>query len=448
MRRLRALLVLILALLLCAGPAAAAKKAHAKALAGTALPTAATRGKSAKAAKPPAENPQAKELKSQISEEKEKAKKAREEMQRLKEHEKSVTGSLAGTEKKLGELEKTVKAREARLKQLQAKERSQETNLRDLTENREQSVEELKRLLQQLWPIHAGGLGERLAGLDTWAEADRRFAWLATIYESAQKKLSEVKVRSREVEHGLTELDQAKRETEAGLAEVNAAKDEVLENKLQALRHLDEVRAKQKQANAGLDEVLGAIASLNYQLKTLPPPPPPPPPPKPAPKPAPKAPREGKAHERTPEQAPEPAPEAPPERTPEVATGAPRFHGKLPWPAHGRIVQSYAPGASPPQRGLGLALSGSSTVSAVEFGRVVHNDRLRGFGQVVILLHQNNAYSLYAFLADSNVRVGQQVQQGQAIGKAGYYPAAQGPGLYFELRLGQKPVNPADWLAE
>lgn len=380
-----------------------------------------------KGAAKPAESPKARELKQQIEAERDKAQEARQEVKRLQEREKSVAGEVAGTDRRLGQLERAVKERESRLAQIEAKGRSQEGRLKDLTASREKSVAELKRLLGQLWPVHAGGLSDRLAGLENWAEADRRFVWLSAVYEKAQRKLAEIKTRSQEVERSLEGLEDTRREAEAGLAEVNAAKDELLAGKLKLLRSLGEVRAQKQEAREGLDDILGAIASLDYKLKTLPPPP------RPAPRPAPAP---GK-------------PAAPaPERPAETEVVVPRFSGKLPWPARGRIVETFSPGASPPRRGLGLALPAGATVNAVEFGRVVHNDRLRGFGQVVILLHQNNAYSLYAFLAESGVRVGQQVQQGQAVGHAGFYPEAQGPGLYFELRLGQKPVNPADWLGE
>lgn len=67
----------------------------------------------------------------------------------------------------------------------------------------------------------------------------------------------------------------------------------------------------------------------------------------------------------------------------------------------------------------------------MSWGKVVHNDQLRGFGQVVVVFHGEDYYSIYAFLADTSVVVGREVSQGDQIGVSGFYPKAQGPGLYF-----------------
>ncbi|MDO9630852.1 MAG: peptidase M23, partial [Humidesulfovibrio sp.] len=44
------------------------------------------------------------------------------------------------------------------------------------------------------------------------------------------------------------------------------------------------------------------------------------------------------------------------------------------------------------------------------------------------------------------VQTGQEVEKDEPIGHAGYYPEAHGNGVYFELRLHQKPINPLLWL--
>jgi septal ring factor EnvC (AmiA/AmiB activator) len=123
------------------------------------------------------------------------------------------------------------------------------------------------------------------------------------------------------------------------------------------------------------------------------------------------------------------------------------LQGHLPWPGHGKVVASFNPGAAPPVRGIGIEVDRKQPVQAVSWGKVVHNDQLRGFGRVVILYHGDDYYTLYAFLANSPLRMGQKVEKGETIGTTGFYPPANGPGLYFELRFGQKAVNPMDWLA-
>jgi len=85
-------------------------------------------------------------------------------------------------------------------------------------------------------------------------------------------------------------------------------------------------------------------------------------------------------------------------------------------------------------------------VRSVFWGKVVHNDVLRGLGKVVILFHGGDYYTLYAYLSDTSVQTGQDVEKDEVIGHVGYYPEAHGNGLYFELRFHQKPINPLLWL--
>jgi septal ring factor EnvC (AmiA/AmiB activator) len=95
---------------------------------------------------------------------------------------------------------------------------------------------------------------------------------------------------------------------------------------------------------------------------------------------------------------------------------------------------------------LSLALNKDDSVRAVSWGKVVYDDQLRGFGRVIIVFHGKDYYSLYAFLSQSRVKVGQKIEKGEIIGQCGYYPRIKGTGLYFELRFRQKAINPLLWL--
>jgi septal ring factor EnvC (AmiA/AmiB activator) len=122
--------------------------------------------------------------------------------------------------------------------------------------------------------------------------------------------------------------------------------------------------------------------------------------------------------------------------------------GRLPWPAQGKVIVDYQPQKGRSNRGLGFSLPQEEEVKAVSWGEVVYNDKLRGFGQVIIIYHGQELYSLYAFLSQTLVQTGQKVEQEEAIGRAGFYPQAQGPGMYFELRRKESPVDPRSWLAK
>lgn len=317
----------------------------------------------------------------------------------LTKRERELFSNLAELENRVNTLELDVYRQERQLERTERKKRLLQARQATLQAGRERSEAELREILKVLWPIHVSGAREHWQGVTEWQEADRRFTWLAAIYKRAEQVMADILDQSRAIEDTLASETVLTRELQEGLVSLNSAKDELLTRKLTLLKSIQEVRAEQVDEQEELRRILATVEELDYTLKTL-----------------------NKSSIR-------------------------EIKGKLPWPCQGSLVQTFDPQTEPPSRGIGLAVSHGTAVSAVSWGRVVHNDRLRGFGHVVIVLHDQEYYSLYAYLTDSRVKMGQEVERGQALGIAGYYPQAKGDGLYFELRFGQKPINPLDWLS-
>ena len=100
---------------------------------------------------------------------------------------------------------------------------------------------------------------------------------------------------------------------------------------------------------------------------------------------------------------------------------AQRFHPILQnWRAHNGVDYS-APTGTP--------------VRAVGEGVVELAGRQNGYGNVVQLMHANGKSTLYAHLSRIDVRMGQRVEQGQAVGAVGATGWATGPHLHFEFRI-------------
>lgn len=66
----------------------------------------------------------------------------------------------------------------------------------------------------------------------------------------------------------------------------------------------------------------------------------------------------------------------------------------------------------------------------------------RGYGNVVILQHNNNRKTLYAHLSRIDVRKGQRVEQGQTVGAVGATGTATGAHLHFEYMVGGQHRDP------
>lgn len=122
------------------------------------------------------------------------------------------------------------------------------------------------------------------------------------------------------------------------------------------------------------------------------------------------------------------------------------FRGELDWPTTGVVRQRFAPtGGGRPSNGIDIAALEGAPVLAVHEATVAFADRFAGFGNLVILDHGSQAFSLYGNLLDVAVTKGARVERGQAVGTVGTSPT--GPaGLYFELRVDAQPVDPLQWL--
>jgi len=127
------------------------------------------------------------------------------------------------------------------------------------------------------------------------------------------------------------------------------------------------------------------------------------------------------------------------------------FRGDLPWPVEGEVSLGFGTHRNPRfgtttiQTGIEITTSDQAIVRAIHEGRVVFADVYAGYGQVVILDHGSQNFSLYGFLAAGQVAVGSRVRAGDRLGTAGSGPSGSAA-LYFELRIDGKPVDPLQWL--
>ena len=78
-------------------------------------------------------------------------------------------------------------------------------------------------------------------------------------------------------------------------------------------------------------------------------------------------------------------------------------------------------------------------------GRVAFAGPFAGFGNLVILEHGEGDHSLYGHLRVLGVARGDAVERQAVLGETGLTPAGV-PGLYFELRIDGRAVDPLQWL--
>lgn len=115
------------------------------------------------------------------------------------------------------------------------------------------------------------------------------------------------------------------------------------------------------------------------------------------------------------------------------------------WPAQGDLVQRYDARA---QGKKGVAISGMSgdVVKAAASGKVVYSGNgLRGYGNLLIIKHNDKYLSAYANNRELLVKEGEHVNRGQSIARMGSAEADRVK-LYFEIRVDGKPVDPLNYL--
>jgi lipoprotein NlpD len=115
------------------------------------------------------------------------------------------------------------------------------------------------------------------------------------------------------------------------------------------------------------------------------------------------------------------------------------------WPTAGRIDVEFG---GKPGAGTGVLIDGKAgqPVLAAASGRVVYaGGGLIGYGQLIILKHNDTYLSAYGYNASLLVREGQSISKGQNIATMGEGPERK-PRLHFEIRQNGKPVNPRRYL--
>lgn len=124
-----------------------------------------------------------------------------------------------------------------------------------------------------------------------------------------------------------------------------------------------------------------------------------------------------------------------------------RGTGKLAWPAVGGYISSYQGmrwGRF--HRGIDIARPRNLNILAADNGTVSFAGWDGGYGNKVIINHNNGMSTLYAHLRSIDVRVGQTVAQGQKIGVMGSTGNSTGVHLHFEVYQNGKLKNPMEFL--
>ena len=122
------------------------------------------------------------------------------------------------------------------------------------------------------------------------------------------------------------------------------------------------------------------------------------------------------------------------------------------WPVMGKINSPFGWRRHPITRrrdfhtGLDIKASRGTVIRSSREGQVAYSGWMGGYGKVVVVEHSGGQSTLYAHCSSLLVKQGSKVSVGQNIARVGSTGRATGPHLHFEVRNGNSPVNPLQYL--
>ncbi|MDP2106657.1 MAG: peptidoglycan DD-metalloendopeptidase family protein [Desulfobulbaceae bacterium] len=134
-----------------------------------------------------------------------------------------------------------------------------------------------------------------------------------------------------------------------------------------------------------------------------------------------------------------------------VNTGFLADKGRMPPPAIGQITRVFGPYQDPFGNGLrsdgiDIDVPPGTPVTAMHSGRVIFADTMPGYGNLIIIDHDSQYYTLTSGLASLSRAKDDIVSTGDVIGVFDQAPGLITPGLHVEIRHGSTPEDPLPWL--
>lgn len=128
----------------------------------------------------------------------------------------------------------------------------------------------------------------------------------------------------------------------------------------------------------------------------------------------------------------------------------PSGHLKLSWvwPTKGKVVQTFAQGDDN-RKGIWIHGTMGQLITASEAGKVVYaGNGLVGYGNLIIIKHDQAYLSAYGYNSKLMVNEGDMVKKGDLLAQMGSPNSGGQPVLHFEIRREGKPVNPLPLLPQ
>ena len=121
---------------------------------------------------------------------------------------------------------------------------------------------------------------------------------------------------------------------------------------------------------------------------------------------------------------------------------------KFLWPVQGTVISGFGNlGKGRKNDGINIKAPLGTAVKAADAGTVAYaGNELKGFGNLILIKHNDGWITAYAHNDRLFVKKGQKVSRGEKIASVGSSGGVTSPQLHFEVRTGKKAVNPRAYL--
>ena len=116
------------------------------------------------------------------------------------------------------------------------------------------------------------------------------------------------------------------------------------------------------------------------------------------------------------------------------------------WPYRGPIISTFGMRSQKMHNGIDIQIPSSQTIKASYAGKVVYvGEDIEGYDRIVILLHDNHFFTIYAYLGEILAQKDQIIKAGDAIAK----PRPTSPSYFhFEIRYAKTALDPQRYLKQ
>ncbi len=117
-------------------------------------------------------------------------------------------------------------------------------------------------------------------------------------------------------------------------------------------------------------------------------------------------------------------------------------------PVSGRISSPFGMRGGRLHKGIDISAPPGTQIKVAYSGTVSYTGFLKDYGNIILVEHGNNVVTVYAHNEINLVKKSDKVNKGDVIARLGSTGRSTGPHLHFEIRVNNKPIDPAKIISE